>query len=72
MFPKRCFEIARLPFKVLYLGKGVQLDVQMPADLDQFRRKDSHGAVIGGKRLVQCAHQAADGWALFHQVNMIA
>jgi hypothetical protein len=24
----------------------------MPADLDQFGRKDSHGTVIGGKGLV--------------------
>jgi hypothetical protein len=30
-----------------------QLDIDMPADLDQFRGDDSHGAVIGREGLVQ-------------------
>jgi hypothetical protein len=33
----------------------------MPADLDQFRREDSHGTVIGGIGLVQLGHLAANG-----------
>jgi hypothetical protein len=33
--------------------KGHQFNVEMPADLDQFGRDDSHGTVIGGECLVQ-------------------
>jgi hypothetical protein len=40
---------------------GDQLDVQVPADLDQYRRDDSHGAVIGGECFVQLGHDTADG-----------
>jgi hypothetical protein len=32
----------------------------MPADLDQFRRDNSHGTVVGGKGLIQLGHHAAD------------
>jgi hypothetical protein len=42
----------------------------MPADLDQFRREDSHGAVIGGKSLVQLRHVPPDAWGLLNQVNL--
>jgi hypothetical protein len=42
----------------------------MPADLDQFRREDSHGAVIGGKGLVELGHMAPDARRLFNQVNL--
>jgi hypothetical protein len=34
------------------LSKSEQFDIQMPADLDQFGRDNSHGAVVGGKGLV--------------------
>jgi hypothetical protein len=67
-----CPEIARLPFQCQNFRSGFQLDVQMPADLDQFGRDDSHGTVIGGKRFVQLGHEAADGSGLFQQINVIA
>jgi hypothetical protein len=38
------------------LGIGQEFDVQMPADLDQFGRDNSHGTVVGGKGLVQLGH----------------
>ncbi len=41
----------------------------MPADLDQFWRENSHGAVVGGKGLVELGHMPADAGALFHQVD---
>lgn len=44
----------------------------MPADLDQFRRENSHGAVIGGEGLVKLGHVAANAWAFLHQVNLEA
>jgi len=45
-------EIAFLPGDVPDLAQGQQLDIDVPADLDQFRGQDSHGAVIGGEGLV--------------------
>jgi hypothetical protein len=44
----------------------------MPADLDQFRRDNSHGAVIGGKGLVQLGHDPADGWGFFKEVDIVS
>jgi hypothetical protein len=41
----------------------------VPADLDQFGRKYSYGAVIGGKGLVKLGHMAANGRCLVHQVD---
>jgi len=35
------------------LGYGVKLYINVPADLDQFGRDNSHGTVIGGECLVQ-------------------
>ena len=42
----------------------------MPADLDQFGREYSYGAVIGGKGLVKLGHMAANGRRLVHQINL--
>jgi len=42
----------------------------MPADLDQFGREYSDGAVIGGKGLVKLGHMAANGRCLVDQVNL--
>jgi hypothetical protein len=44
----------------------------MPADLDQFGREYSHGAVIGGKGFVQLRHMAANGPGFVNQVNLKA
>ena len=41
----------------------------MPADLDQFRREDSHGTIVGGKGLVQFTHDTADGGGLLHEFD---
>jgi hypothetical protein len=41
----------------------------MPADLDQFGREYSDGAVVGGKGLVELGHMAANGRSLVNQVN---
>jgi hypothetical protein len=65
------FEISLLPRDALYLRKGQELNVKMPADLDQFGRKDSHGAVIGGEGLVQLGHDATDGGGPFHEIDII-
>jgi len=49
------------PFYTVNFSIGQDLDVGMPADLDQFGREYSHGAVIGGKGLVKLGHMAANG-----------
>jgi len=46
------------------------LYVGMPADLDQFGREYSDGAVIGREGLVELGHVAADGRRLVDQVNL--
>ena len=40
--------------------KGEQFNVDMPADLDQFRSENSHGTVVGGKGLIQLGHGTTD------------
>jgi hypothetical protein len=55
-------EIAGLTGNAFKVCIGDQLNVQMPADLDQYGRDDSHRAVIGGKCLVQLGHDPANGW----------
>jgi hypothetical protein len=66
------FEIAWGAFDGFQVCVSDQLDVHVPADLDQFGRDDSHGAVVGRKGLVQLGHDPADGGRFFQQVNVIA
>ena len=37
---------------IFNVGTGMEFDIDMPADLDQFRGDNSHGTVIGGEGLV--------------------
>ena len=57
---------------ILHLREGEQFDIQMPADLDQLGRDNSHGAVVGGKGLVQLGHDPADSRALLQQIDLVA
>jgi len=60
-----CFSFYAVNFSIrqdLYIG--------MPADLDQFRREYSSGAVVGGKGLVKLGHVAANGRRPIDQVNL--
>jgi hypothetical protein len=66
------FKIPLFPGDAFYLGEGEKLNVEMPADLDQFGRENSHGTVIGGEGLVQLGHEATDGGGPFHKVDKIA
>ena len=50
----------------------MELDIDIPADLDQFRRDNSHGAVVGGKGLVQLRHGPANGRRLLHEMHIKA
>ena len=59
------FKISRGPFHRFQIRIGDQFNIQMPADLDQFGRDDSHGTIVGGKSLIQLGHGTPDGRALF-------
>jgi hypothetical protein len=65
-------EVSLFPFYTVNFRITEDLDVGMPADLDQFRREYSDGALIGGKGLVQLCHPAANGGAFINQVNFKA
>ncbi len=64
-FPDFHFEISSGSFHRFQIRIGDQFNVQVPADLDQFGGNDSHGAVVGGKSLVQLRHGPPDGGAFF-------
>jgi hypothetical protein len=60
-----CFPLYTVNFSIrqdLYIG--------IPADLDQFGREYSYGAVVSGKGLVKLGHMAANGRCLVDQVNL--
>jgi hypothetical protein len=61
LFGDEGLEIALRAFNFINFSACDQIDVEMPADLDQFGRNNSHGTVIGGKGFVQFTHHAADG-----------
>ena len=52
-----------------HLGKGMDFNICMSLDIDHFRGKDAHGAVVCGKRLVELRHVAADGRFPLYQVD---
>ncbi len=54
-------EVPCLSFYTVNFSIGQDLYIGMPADLDQFGRKYSHGAVIRGIGLVKLGHLAANG-----------
>ena len=65
-------KISRLTLNRLHIRQGDEVDVQMPADLDQFGGNNSHGAVIGGKGLVQLAHHTTYGSGFFDHMHQEA
>jgi hypothetical protein len=65
------FKISLFPGNAFHLGEGQEFNVEMPADLDQFGRENSHGTVIGGEGLVQLGHDPTDGGGSFHKVDII-
>ena len=61
LFIQGDLEVSCFPLYTVNFSIGQDLYVGMPADLDQFGREDSHGAVIGGIGLVKLGHLAANG-----------
>ena len=66
LFSHSDLEAASSPVYALHLCEGKKFDVEMPADLDQFWRDDSHGAIVGGKGLVQLCHDPTNGRTFFN------
>jgi hypothetical protein len=54
-------KVSCCPFYFINFSIGEDLYIWMPADLDQFRRQNSHGTVIGGESLVKLGHMPTDG-----------
>ena len=65
-------KISRLTLDGFHIRQGDEVDVQMPADLDQFGGNNSHGTVVGGEGLVQRTHHAANGSGLFNYMHQEA
>ena len=65
------FKIAFLTLNAFDLRKGQQFDIDVPADLDQFRRDNSHCAIVGREGLVQLGHYTADSGGFFHRNNFV-
>ncbi len=65
-------EIPRLPIDALHLAQGENVDVLVPADLDQTRRHGAHRAIVGGKSFVELRHDPANSRAAFAQIHLDA
>jgi hypothetical protein len=65
----RYLKVACLTRYALEFRQRKQLNVGVPADPDQFRRNNSHGALVGRKRLIKLCHGTPDGRRRFYQVN---
>ena len=61
LFIQGDLEVSCFPFYTVNFSIGQDLYIGMPADLDQFGREYSHGAVIRGIGLVKLGHLAANG-----------
>lgn len=72
MFDDIDAEITRCALYLFDFAERYKLNVQMPADLDQYRRDNSHRTVIGGECLVQLRHHPANGGRFFEKVNVVS
>jgi len=61
MLQDGCLESPHLTVQSLELTQREQFNVRMAGTLDQFRRNDAHGAIVGGESLVQLRHDPANG-----------
>ena len=70
-FSNKDSEVTFRAIDLFHLGTGDEVDVKMPADLDQFWRDDSHGTVVGGESLVKLRHHPANGRGSFQEMNRV-
>ena len=70
---RECYgEVARLALYTVDFGIGEDLDVRMPADLDQLGCEYSHGAVVRREGLVELGHMAPDARRFLDEVDLEA
>ena len=67
----RGLEAAGLALEPGELGVGDDLDVEVPAGLDELGRQRAHRAVVGGEGLVELRHVAAEGRRLLDEVDLV-
>jgi hypothetical protein len=72
LFAELDLQVTLFSLDGFYGSTWMDLNIDVPADLDQFWGNDSHRTVIGGKGLVQLGHGPADGRAFFYKVNIIS
>ena len=65
-------EIPRKAIDPFHLTQGKNVDVLVSANLDQTRRHGAHGAIVGGKSLVELRHDTANGRAPLGQIHLDA
>jgi hypothetical protein len=70
LFKQGDLEVSCFTFDTVNFRIRQDLYVGMPADLDQFGRKYSDGAVIGRKGLVKLRHMAANGGRFVNQIHL--
>ncbi len=63
-------EIAGLARYSLDVRQSDDLDVLIPGALHQLGREDAHGAVAGGKGLIELGHPPADGGRRIEQIDL--
>jgi hypothetical protein len=64
------FEIARFTTDFLDFAVSEKIYFGMPTDIQQLRRKNSDGAVIGGEGLVELRHPSTNTREPFHHVHL--
>jgi hypothetical protein len=69
VFAHRDPEMSFLTFDTHNLGKGMDPDVFMALDIHHFWRENTHGTIVGRKRLVKLRHMAADGRFALNEVD---
>jgi hypothetical protein len=62
-------EVPGSAFNFFHLGQGMDPDVFVSLDIHHLGREDAHGAVVGGKRLVELRHMAANRRLPLYQVD---
>ena len=72
LFSQSYLKVSCFSFYTVNVSIRQDFYIGMPADLDQFGRKYSDGAVIGREGLVKLSHMAANGRRLVDQVNLKA
>jgi hypothetical protein len=70
LFRQSYLKVSSFAFYAVNFRIRQDLDIGIPADLDQFGCENSYRAVIGGKSLVKLGHVAANGRRTVHQIDL--